>query len=104
MTPHSTAFSPVGSPSGITDTSQRSCLAGMRRDYTAGTTRSYASATRLRKSWSALMWSQVGSLARRMNLKDVIAALPTTGKFLIRPQPDLMRRTMSEMEDFVSPG
>jgi hypothetical protein len=36
--------------------------------------------------------------------KDVIAALPTTGKLLFRPQPDLMRRTMSEMQDFVSPG
>lgn len=33
------AFSPVRSPSGMTDTSQRSCLAGMGRNYTSPLTR-----------------------------------------------------------------
>ena len=36
--------------------------------------------------------------------KDIAAALATARKPLIRRQPDLMRRTMPRMMDFVSPS
>ncbi len=36
--------------------------------------------------------------------QDVASALPTARKLLIRPQPKLVWRAMSEMQDFVNPG